>query len=73
MELHSNQGRNFEFRLVRRILERLGVRKTRTTPLLPQSDGMVQRYVRTIEEHLRKVVSSNQTDRDERLHLFLLA
>ena len=73
MELHSDQGRNFESRLLREILGRLGVRKTRTTPLHPQSDGMAERYVKTIEEHLRKVVSRHQRDWDERLPLFLLA
>ena len=41
MELHSDQGRNFESRLLREVPERRGVRKTRTTPLHPQSDGMV--------------------------------
>jgi hypothetical protein len=73
MELHSDQGRNFESRLLREVLERLGVRKTRTTPLHPQSDGMVERYVKTVTEHLRKVVSSHQRDWDERIHLFLMA
>jgi hypothetical protein len=34
---------------------------------------MVERYVKTIEEHLRKVVTSNQRDWDEKLPLFLLA
>jgi hypothetical protein len=34
---------------------------------------MVERYVKTIEEHLRKVVSSNQRDWDERIPIFLLA
>jgi hypothetical protein len=32
MELHRDQGRIFESRLVREVLERLGVRKTRATP-----------------------------------------
>jgi hypothetical protein len=32
---------------------------------------MVERYVKTIEEHLRKVVTSNQRDWDEKLPLFL--
>jgi hypothetical protein len=31
-ELHSGQGRNFEFRLLQEILQRLGVSKTRTPP-----------------------------------------
>jgi transposase InsO family protein len=61
-ELHSDQGRNFESHLVQQVLQRLGVSKTRTTPLHPQSDVMVERYIKTIEEHLRKVVASHQRD-----------
>jgi transposase InsO family protein len=72
-ELHSDQGRNFESHLLQEILQGLGVSKTRTTPLHPQSDGMVERYIKTIEEHLRKVVASHQRDWNERLPLFLLA
>jgi hypothetical protein len=34
-ELHSDQGRNFESHLQQEILQRLGVSKTRTTPLHP--------------------------------------
>jgi hypothetical protein len=47
------------------------VSKTRTTPLHPQSDGMVERYIKTVE-HLWKVVASNQKDWDAMLLLFLL-
>jgi transposase InsO family protein len=73
LELHSDQGSNFESRVLYEILQRLGVSKTRTTPMHPQSDGMVEHYVKTVEETLRKVVASHQMDWDERLHLFLLA
>jgi transposase InsO family protein len=72
-ELHSDQGRNFESRLMLEVLKRLGISKTRTTPLHLQSDGMVERYVKMIEEHLRKVVSTHQRDRYEMLPIFLLA
>ena len=34
---------------------------------------MVERYVKTIEERLRKVVSTYEWDWDERLPIFLLA
>jgi hypothetical protein len=47
--------------------------KTRTTLLHLQSDGTVERYVKTVEDHLRKVVSAYQRDWDERLPIFLLA
>jgi hypothetical protein len=73
MELHSEQGRNFESQLIEEVLEYLGISKTRTTTLYPQSDGMVERYVKTVEELLKKVASTHQRDWDERLPIFLLA
>jgi hypothetical protein len=33
---------------------------------------MVECYIKTVKEHLRKVVQSHQRDWDERLPLFLL-
>jgi hypothetical protein len=30
--------------------------------VLPQSDGMVESYMKTVEEHLRKVFASHQRD-----------
>ena len=47
--------------------------KTQTTPLHPQSDGMVERFNRTILNHLSLFVSKNQQDWDQKLPLFLLA
>jgi hypothetical protein len=47
-KLHSGQGSNFEFRFMLEVLERLGISKTRITPLNPQSDGMVEHYVKTL-------------------------
>jgi alcohol dehydrogenase YqhD (iron-dependent ADH family) len=73
IELHSDQGPNFESRLMQEVLEQMRVSKTRTTPLHLLSNGMVERYVRTIEKYLRKVVSTHQRDWDERLPIFLLA
>jgi hypothetical protein len=73
MMLHRDQDRNFEPRLIQLVLERPRVNKTRTTPLYLQSDGIVERHVKTTEEHLRKVVSTHQRYWDERLPFFLLA
>lgn len=73
IELHSDQGRNFESALFKEMCELYGIRKTRTTPLHPQSDGMVERFNRTLEEYLRKVVSSHQKDWDEHIPKFLMA
>ena len=59
MELDLDQDRNFESNLSQRVSEVLGIRKTRTTPLHPQSDGMVERINRIVEEHLSKVVAEH--------------
>jgi hypothetical protein len=72
-ELHSVQGHNFESHLMQEVLQCLGVSKTRTAPLRPKSDGMVEWYIRMVEEHLREVVTSRKMDWDTRLHIFLLA
>jgi hypothetical protein len=32
----------------------------RTTPQHPQSDSIVERYFKTVEEHLRTVVASHK-------------
>jgi hypothetical protein len=43
-------------------------------PLHPQSDGMVDSYIKTVEEHLQqKVSASHQRDWAARLSIFLLA
>jgi transposase InsO family protein len=73
LEMHSEQGRNFESNVFQGVCELLGVRKTRMTPLHPQSDEMVERFNRTMEQHLSKVVDQHQRDWDRHLPLFLLA
>ncbi|GFT17686.1 retrovirus-related Pol polyprotein from transposon 412 [Trichonephila clavipes] len=48
LQLHSDQGRNFDSAVCKRLSEILAIDKTRTTALHPQSDGMVERFNRTI-------------------------
>ena len=50
--LHSDQGRNFESRVFGAMCERLGIHKTRITPQRPQSDGLVERFHRTMGQQL---------------------
>ncbi|GBM42710.1 Retrovirus-related Pol polyprotein from transposon 412 [Araneus ventricosus] len=73
MILHSDQGRNFNSGLFNELCKLLGTLKTRKTALHPESDGMVERFKRTILDHLSLFVSRNQTDWDTHLSLFLLA
>uniref|UniRef100_A0A8C5Q426 Gypsy retrotransposon integrase-like protein 1 n=1 Tax=Leptobrachium leishanense TaxID=445787 RepID=A0A8C5Q426_9ANUR len=46
--IHSDQGRDFESRLVGKLLELLGIQKTRTTPYHPQGDAQPERFNRTL-------------------------
>ncbi|GBM00287.1 Retrovirus-related Pol polyprotein from transposon 297 [Araneus ventricosus] len=73
MILHSNQGTNFNSALFTELCKLLGILKTRMTALHPESNGMVERFNRTILNHLSLFVSRNQTDWDTHLPLFLLA
>ncbi|KAJ8916396.1 hypothetical protein NQ315_014606 [Exocentrus adspersus] len=47
--------------------------KIKTTPLHPQSDGIVKRFNRTIENFLRTAVNEKQTNWDTCIPPFLLA
>ena len=68
-ELHSDQGRNFESRVFAEVLRLLGVRKTRTTPYNPKSDGMIERFNRTLLNMVSMMIEpvKNQRDWDELL------
>lgn len=73
LQLHTDQGSNFESTVFKQICNLLGIQKTRTTPLHPQSDGMVERGNRTINHMLSAFVSENQKDWDEHIYLLMLA
>ena len=47
-QLHSDQGRQFESQLLSEVCKLLHIHKTRTTPYHPQSDGLVERFNRTM-------------------------
>lgn len=72
-ELHSDQGRNFEAQVFSEVCRRLGIKKTRTTPLHPQSDGLVERFNRTLATQLAILTSRQQRDWDLHLPLVLWA
>ncbi|MES9902836.1 MAG: reverse transcriptase domain-containing protein [Sedimenticola sp.] len=71
--LHCDQGRDFESRVIQEVCRLLDVKKTRTTPYHPESDGLVERLNRSLVQMLRTVGEKNQKDWDKQLPKILLA
>ena len=71
--IHSDQGRNFESTLFAEMCQLLSIKKTRTTPYHPASDGMVERFNRTLEAQLSKFADHNQRDWDLHIPFLMMA
>ena len=72
LSIHSDQGRQFESEVFQLLCKSLGIQKTRTTPLRPQSDGMVERMNRTIITQLAIFTNEHQSDWDTFLPLLAM-
>jgi transposase InsO family protein len=58
--IHSDRGANFEAELFKEQCSLFGIKKTRTSPYYPQSDGLVERLFRTIKPLVSATVHSRQ-------------
>lgn len=72
-QIHTDQGREFESHLFTQVCTLLGIEKTKTTPYHPQSDGLVERFNRTLRQMLSIFVSENFDDWDDLLPCLLMA
>ena len=72
-EILTDRGSEFESELFTQLLKWLEIDKLRTTAYKPSTNGVVERFHRTLNSVLGKLVSSNQRDWDERLPFALAA
>ena len=72
-QLHSDQGRQFESKVIKELATLLQIRKTRTTPYHPQSDGLVERFNRTLLSMLSTAVADHPWDWEDFLRLLCYA
>ena len=70
--LHSNQGRNFEWQLLKETCTALGNQETHTTLFHPQGNALVERSHRMVVQLLRCYVESYE-DWGKYLQLLLFA
>ena len=72
-KIHSDQGRQFVSKLFKEMCRLLQIEKTRTTPYHPESDGMVERFNRTLCTMLSAFVDENHRNWDKQLPLVMMA
>ena len=62
--IKSDQGANFTSAVIQHLCSLLGIGLTQTTAYHPQGNGQVEKFSRTLEAMLAKVVQTNQRDWD---------
>ena len=72
-EILTDQGTSFMSRTLRELYELLGIRSIRTSVYHPQTDGLVERFNRTLKSMIRKFVHDDSQNWDKWLVPLLFA
>ena len=73
IEIHTDQGSNFESSLFKAFCRKFEIAKTRTTPYHPSSNGQVERFNRTLLPMIRSYIEGKQQYWDRDLSLLMVA
>jgi len=71
--LLSDQGKEVDGNVMREICHLLDIDKLRTTPYKPSTNSAIERFHRSLNSMLGKVVKESQTDWDDRLPFVMAA
>ena len=71
--LHSDQGRNFEAKLFEQLMQHLEMDKTRTTPFHPQSNAVIERMNKTLQNMLANCINKEQSNWSQQLPYVMMA
>lgn len=72
-EILTDQGSNFMSTLLQEVYHFMQIKRIRTSPYHPQTDGLVERFNGTLKAMLQKFVSRSQKDWDNYLPYLLFA
>ena len=61
-KIHSDQGANFESKVIRKLCKVTGIKKTRTTPYHPMGNGMCERFNKTLLNMLGTLSDTEKAD-----------
>ena len=67
LQILSDRGTEFESELFSNLMQWMGIEKLRTTVFKPSTNGIVERFHRTLNSMLGKVVSESQRNWDDKL------
>ena len=73
LQIHSDQGKNFDGNLFKAVCRLYQVAKTRTTPYRPRSNGQVERYNRLLLQLIRCYLKGKPKTWDSDLQLLAAA
>jgi transposase InsO family protein len=73
LQLLTDRGSEFESELFTNLMQWMEIDKLRTTAYKPSTNGVVERFHRTLNSMLGKVVSESQRDWDEHLPFVMAA
>lgn len=73
LEIHSDQGRNFESDLFKEICKLFEIKKTRSTSYRPCSNGIIEKFNGTLEKMIQGFVNKNTDNWDVYIGILMSA